>query len=129
MSPDAETVQSALEFIPAYGRELWLRMGMAVKSELGEDGFWIWDGWSRSAENYSDRDAKEVWRSIKPTGKVTVGTLIYGLFGALAPLSNYIKNDIKNRKEKRRVKKIEAAEFSRLILDTASVWPTSSERR
>ena len=76
-----------------------------------------------------------------PIGLITLRELLYmvttglldligaGLFGALAPLSNYIKNDIKNRKEKRRVKKIEAAEFSRLILDTASVWPTSSERR
>ena len=77
MISDAETIQSALAFIPANNRELWLRMGMAVKSARGEDGFSIWDDWSRNAENYSDRDAKAVWQSIKPTGKVTVGTLIY----------------------------------------------------
>ena len=77
MISDAEAIQSALAFIPANNRELWLRMGMAIKSARGEDGFSIWDDWSRNAENYSDRDAKAVWRSIKPTGKVTVGTLIY----------------------------------------------------
>ena len=77
MTPDIQRVQSALAYIPAQDRQTWLRMGMAVKSELGDDGFPIWDEWSQSAQNYAERDAKAVWRSIKPTGKVTGGTLIH----------------------------------------------------
>jgi putative DNA primase/helicase len=77
MTPDIQRVQSALAFIPAQDRDTWLRMGMAVKSELGDDGFPIWNEWSQNAENYAERDAKAVWRSITPTGKVTGGTLIH----------------------------------------------------
>src|SRR6187455_1975162 len=77
MMPDVQRVQSALAYIPATDRETWLKMGMAVKSELGDDGFPIWDEWSRNADNYQERDAKSVWRSIKPSGSVTGGTLIY----------------------------------------------------
>jgi putative DNA primase/helicase len=38
--------------LPAHDRELWVRVGMAIKSELGEDGFNLWDEWSRAADNY-----------------------------------------------------------------------------
>jgi hypothetical protein len=31
-----EQIQKALSFIPAHDRDTWLRMGMAIKSELGE---------------------------------------------------------------------------------------------
>jgi putative DNA primase/helicase len=77
MTPNIERVQAALAYIPAGDRDTWLRIGMAVKSELGDDGFPIWDEWSRCAENYQERDAKATWRSIKPSGKVTAGTLMY----------------------------------------------------
>jgi phage/plasmid primase-like uncharacterized protein len=76
MSPD--TVRQALSFIPANDRELWVRMGMAVKSELGEDGFDIWAEWSEQDESYNKRDARDVWKSISPNGRVTGATLIYG---------------------------------------------------
>ena len=41
-------------------------MGMAVKSELGEDGFDLWDEWSQGDESYREATAKAAWRSISP---------------------------------------------------------------
>jgi putative DNA primase/helicase len=72
-----EQIQQALSFVPAHDREIWLRMGMAVKSELGEDGFPLWDEWSQTTNNYKPGDARDVWRSIKPNGGVTIGSLLY----------------------------------------------------
>ena len=50
---------------------------MAVKSELGDDGFDVWDQWSQGDESYNERDARAVWRSITPNGKVALGTLLH----------------------------------------------------
>jgi putative DNA primase/helicase len=72
-----EQIQKALYCIPADNRDIWLRMGMAVKSELGEGGFSLWDEWSRTADNYKTGDAKDVWRSIKPNGGVAIGSLLH----------------------------------------------------
>jgi hypothetical protein len=70
-------IREALNHVPAHDRDTWVRMGMAVKSELGEDGFDIWDEWSRRDDTYREADARSVWRSINPNGEVTVGTLFH----------------------------------------------------
>lgn len=70
-------IRDALRHIDAHDRDTWVRMAMAVKSELGEAGFALWDTWSQSASNYDARAAKDVWRSIKPDGKVSIGSLFY----------------------------------------------------
>lgn len=73
----ADSIRSALSFVPSHDRDLWIRCGMAVKSELGDAGFDIWDSWSSSADNYNPKDARDQWRSFKETGKVRIGSLIY----------------------------------------------------
>lgn len=74
-SPD--TIAAALSFIPSDDRDKWIEMGMAVKSELGDSGFDLWDNWSQGAYNYKERDAKSAWKSIKEGGRITIGTLFY----------------------------------------------------
>lgn len=71
-----DRIESALSFIPSDERDTWLAMGMAVKYELGPEGFDIWDDWSQTAHNYSATAARSVWKSLKGSG-VTVGTLIH----------------------------------------------------
>lgn len=63
-----QEVRSALLYIPAVERNTWINMGMAIKSELGEAGFSVFDEWSQSADNYSPSDAASVWRSFKGKG-------------------------------------------------------------
>ena len=69
-------IQSALSYIPADDRETWVAMAMAVKSEIGDAGFDLWDSWSRTASNYNAAAARSVWRSCRGAG-VTVGTLFH----------------------------------------------------
>lgn len=71
-----ERIESALSFIPAEDRDTWVTMAMAVRSELGDAGFEIWDAWSATSEKYNKQSARAVWRSCKGSG-VTVGTLFY----------------------------------------------------
>jgi putative DNA primase/helicase len=70
-------IASAIGFIPADDRSVWVEVGMAVKSELGDAGFPIWDDWSKQAESYRPESAKAVWKSIRECGKITVGTLFH----------------------------------------------------
>ena len=77
LAGDPERIRAALNCIPADNRDTWLRMGMAVKSELGDAGFDVWDGWSQQADSYNAHDARAVWRSIRSNGKVTAGTLFH----------------------------------------------------
>lgn len=70
-------IREAISFISSVDRETWVRIGMAVKSELGEEGFDIWDSWSREADSYKELAARSVWKSIKGAGKIGIGTLFH----------------------------------------------------
>ncbi|WP_396268512.1 DUF927 domain-containing protein [Ideonella sp.] len=71
-----ELIRDALSWIPPdLDREEWVRLGMAVKAELSEAGFDLWDEWSKGGQNYTEASAREAWRSIKAGGRVKVGTL------------------------------------------------------
>ncbi|PRE91660.1 AAA family ATPase [Burkholderia gladioli] len=71
---EEDRIKAALSHIPADDREVWVQMGMAIKSELGEAGFDFWDDWSRSASSYSESDAKSVWKSFR-SGGITIASL------------------------------------------------------
>ena len=60
---DYDEIRAALNHIGADDRDMWIRMGAAVKDEMGEDGFHLWDEWSQTSGNYNTRDAKAAWKS------------------------------------------------------------------
>ncbi|MBA2594043.1 MAG: PriCT-2 domain-containing protein [Pseudomonadota bacterium] len=70
---DYERVRSALAFIPPDDRDMWVNMGMAIKDGFGDEGFDLWDAWSRQSDRYNERDARDVWRSLKAGGGITLG--------------------------------------------------------
>ena len=74
-----QEIAEALSYLDASCcREEWARIGMAIKSELGNAGFELWDDWSKTAgAKYSSEAARETWKSIKPSGGITIATLIY----------------------------------------------------
>jgi len=74
---DTDRISVALSYIDPTERDLWLRMGMAIKSELGELGFDLWDRWAQAAHSYDVASSKSVWKSINPDGKITIGSLFY----------------------------------------------------
>lgn len=69
-------IENALQFISAQERDVWVAMAMAVKSEVGDAGFDIWNQWSQSASNYNERAARAVWKSCAGAG-ITVATLFH----------------------------------------------------
>ena len=68
MAGDTERIREALHFVPASDRETWVRMGMAIKSELGDAGFDLWEAWSQQDESFDAKAARDVWKSIRGNG-------------------------------------------------------------
>ncbi|MEY4767337.1 MAG: hypothetical protein RI907_4010 [Pseudomonadota bacterium] len=73
-----ELIQAALACIPPdLIREDWARVAMAIKAEMGADGFDLFDTWSQGSERYSKPDTRDTWQSIKAGGRVQIGTLFH----------------------------------------------------
>lgn len=60
-----EELESALEAIDADERELWIRMGMALKT-VGQKGYRLWIEWSKKSQKFNQADADRVWDSMRP---------------------------------------------------------------
>jgi putative DNA primase/helicase len=74
---DLDRTREALVFVPPDDRDTWLKMGMAIKSEVGDTGFDVWDAWSQQADSYKPATARDVWKSIRAGGGVNIGTLFH----------------------------------------------------
>ena len=77
MSTEIQRINDALQFIDASDRKTWVDMAMAVKSELGDEGFDVWESWSQQAASFNAKDARDVWKSASPGGGIGIGTLFY----------------------------------------------------
>lgn len=77
MLPDLslDDIVQALSAIDSTDQDVWYRVGTAIKTEFGEDGFAIWDEWSARAGNYDARAARSRWKSLR-SGRVSIGYLI-----------------------------------------------------
>ncbi len=74
MAADTDRARDALQAIPPdLPRDEWVRAGMAAQA-AGLD-FDTFNDWSAGAGNYSERDARDTWRSFKPGKGVGAGTL------------------------------------------------------
>ena len=71
-TPDAESsgtviddLRSALTVIPSDDRHLWVRLGMALKSQ-GSEGYALWYEWSQKSNLFDPRDMEERWKGFNP---------------------------------------------------------------
>ena len=115
-------LQAALYSIPADDRDTWVQMGMAIKSELGDAGFALWDAWSQRSKRYKAADARAVWRSVKPTGGITIATLYhlakeYGWAGE-APVKTAPSDE--EKRQRAEAKRREAEERNRREAEAAA---------
>jgi putative DNA primase/helicase len=136
MPSDIERIRKALQFINASNRDTWVTMGMAIKSEVGDAGFDIWDTWSQQGSSYDTQDARNVWKSIRADGKVTVGTLFHeAKAGGWRDDGTYSKPTPEELAERKRIAvelaAKEEAEIARERADTAlragAIWKAATE--
>jgi putative DNA primase/helicase len=73
---EQQRIEAALSFIPpGIEREQWWRVAAALKHELGDGGFDLFDQWSQGDAGYVPADSRDTWRSLRSGGGITIGTL------------------------------------------------------
>ena len=75
-SDDERRVERALQRIDADDRDVWLRVGMALKSHFGDTGRALWDQWSQQSDKFNPADQTRTWRSLLGSG-IGIGTIFY----------------------------------------------------
>ena len=75
--PTYDEVQAALSYIPTPAtHNEWYPIAIAIKDALGENGFTLWDEWSRQGKGYNSSVVKSTWKSATPKpGGITAATL------------------------------------------------------
>jgi hypothetical protein len=71
-------MRDALRAIPADDYDTYLKVGMAIKSELCDAGFGIYRDWAMTSVKFDETEFRRKWASIEPEGGITVATL-FGL--------------------------------------------------
>lgn len=69
--------ESALSFIDATDRTVWVQVGFALKDAHGDMAFDMWDRWSSTASNYDAEVAKSQWRTFKAGKGISISTLFF----------------------------------------------------
>ncbi len=72
--PDENTIRSALACLDPDDRETWVMAGMAIHSELGAEGYLVWNEWGCNGASHKEKDAQSVWKSFHKNG-VGIGSL------------------------------------------------------
>lgn len=77
-----EHAQGALEFIdPDCSMMQWIEVGAALKHQFGEEGFPLWNDWSRGGKKYtSEADTLYRWNSLKGQTRDRVPVTIRSIF-------------------------------------------------
>lgn len=133
-----QEIAEALSYIDAgCDRETWVRMAMAVKSELGDGGFTVWNDWSRQSDKYNNKDARDTWKSVKRHGGIGIGTLIgeAQLFGfslndnERTPISAEEIQARKQRREEeeRKEQQLRAERLAQAAAQANTIWESATE--
>lgn len=62
---------------PDCEREQWVRIVMAIKAALGENGRATAEAWSKGSDRYQAAAFRDTWRSVREAGGVGIGTLVH----------------------------------------------------
>lgn len=75
---DIADVQYRLSLKDADDRDTWLRTGMALKHELGEDGYDLWCEWSMTSAKFDEKEQRRQWESFSNDhpNPVTIASLL-----------------------------------------------------
>ena len=75
---DESQANAALRHVSANDYDNWIRIGFVLKHSFGENGFQLWDEWSKSSPKYpGESECRKVWDSFEPDGTVGIGSLFY----------------------------------------------------
>jgi Bifunctional DNA primase/polymerase, N-terminal/Primase C terminal 2 (PriCT-2)/Family of unknown function (DUF5906) len=70
-------IVTALSFIPSDDYYVWLEVGCALYKELGDEGFELFDEFSKKSEKYNDAEVAEKWDECQKISGYNVNTIFF----------------------------------------------------
>lgn len=71
-------IEQALGTIDSTDRTKWLRVGMAIHSEINnEQGYELWTKWARASDKFDAKVQRSTWNGFKNGGGISIGTLFW----------------------------------------------------
>lgn len=71
-------LRSALAYISSDDRDVWVKVGMALKSaNAGQQAYGIWTEWSQQSAKFDPRDQQRTWQSLNQSGGVSLSTIFW----------------------------------------------------
>jgi hypothetical protein len=71
-----QKIETALTYVSQEDYYTWVKVGMALKASFKEEGYKIWDNWSRRSHKYKEEGMRERWEGFKGEG-TTLGSIFY----------------------------------------------------
>jgi len=95
-----DNIKTVLSYIPPEDYQEWISIGMIIKKEYPDNGFDIWDEWSRKSNKYDPFIMHSKWDSFKGDG-LSIGSLNkianhYGYQGKIDLPSNDFDEEVIN---------------------------------
>ena len=72
---DLAVLNEALSRISPEDYSTWVRIGMAIKSKMGDAGLEAWKAWSSAGSSYNEREIPRKWASFRRSG-IGFGTIV-----------------------------------------------------
>lgn len=76
--PALDRLRAALSYISADARDIWIKVGLAIHHDIGDEGRNIWLEWSATSSKFDEADAEKNWDSFSDRAEgpvVTLGTV------------------------------------------------------
>lgn len=74
--PDPELkIRVALSVIPSDDYDVWYRIGAAIYDALGDDGYAVFEEWSRESSKYETCECARKWREFAKMRSIGAGTI------------------------------------------------------
>jgi hypothetical protein len=74
---EKEEIFAALAVIPSDDYQIWFEVGCALYKELGDDGFELFDTWSKKSDKYKPAKVEAKWGECEKVSGFTVGTIFH----------------------------------------------------
>lgn len=73
---EIKEIRSALSYLSSDDRDLWIKIGMALKSTGSISAYGLFNEWSKTSSKYNPEDMEQRWATLKPND-ITIASLFH----------------------------------------------------
>jgi hypothetical protein len=70
-------IRAALKVIPSDDYDLWYRVAGAIRRELGDAGYGVFEEWSRKSKKFDVKKCRRKWNDASDISRITAGTIYH----------------------------------------------------